>query len=106
MHQLQLDAGIISGSFDEQLDLGLVGTTSGSIWYISWKAERPKICLMTTMAQSIMELVSVDASHIAISTEDGFIRTFCLDNHSETSRIIVDVEVSILYLVVTLTDHF
>ena len=34
--EFQFDDGIISGSFDNIFDMGIVGTLCGSLWYICW----------------------------------------------------------------------
>ena len=44
--ELQLDGCIISAIFDKNLDIGVVGTTSGTIWYINWD-ERTSIRLIS-----------------------------------------------------------
>ena len=44
--ELQLDGCIVSAVFDSSLDLGVVGTNSGTIWYINWE-ERTSIRLIS-----------------------------------------------------------
>lgn len=34
--ELTLDGAVVSASFDGGMDMGVVGTTAGTIWYISW----------------------------------------------------------------------
>lgn len=34
--ELTLDGAIVSASFDSGMDMGVVGTTAGTIWYINW----------------------------------------------------------------------
>ncbi|MEJ1287549.1 WD repeat domain 90 [Cricetulus griseus] len=34
--ELTLDGAIVSASFDSGMDMGVVGTTAGTLWYISW----------------------------------------------------------------------
>lgn len=34
--ELTLDGAVVSASFDSGMDMGVVGTTAGTIWYISW----------------------------------------------------------------------
>lgn len=35
-HEIMLDGATVSAAFDKTLDMGIVGTTAGTIWYISW----------------------------------------------------------------------
>lgn len=35
-HQIMLDGATISAAFDKTLDMGIVGTTAGTVWYIHW----------------------------------------------------------------------
>ena len=44
--ELQLDGCIVSAFFDSSLDIGVVGTNSGTIWYINWD-ERSSIRLIS-----------------------------------------------------------
>jgi hypothetical protein len=34
--ELSLDGAIVSASFDSSMDIGVVGSTAGTLWYISW----------------------------------------------------------------------
>lgn len=34
--ELTLDGAVVSASFDSGMDMGVVGTTAGTLWYISW----------------------------------------------------------------------
>ena len=44
--EMQLDGCIISAIFDSSLDMGVVGTIAGTIWYINWE-ERSSIRLVS-----------------------------------------------------------
>lgn len=35
-HEIMLDGATVSAEFDKTLDMGIVGTTAGTIWYINW----------------------------------------------------------------------
>lgn len=35
-HEIMLDGATVSAAFDKSLDMGIVGTTAGTIWYINW----------------------------------------------------------------------
>lgn len=35
-HEIMLDGATVSAAFDKSLDMGIVGTIAGTIWYINW----------------------------------------------------------------------
>ena len=34
--EMMLDGAVVSASFDHSMDMGIVGTTAGTLWYINW----------------------------------------------------------------------
>ncbi|XP_043935318.1 WD repeat-containing protein 90 [Protopterus annectens] len=46
VHEMTLDGTVVSAAFDEVLDMGIVGTTAGTLWYINW-AENTSIRLIS-----------------------------------------------------------
>lgn len=34
--EMTLDGAIVSATFDDALEMGIVGTTAGTLWYINW----------------------------------------------------------------------
>lgn len=45
-HEITLDGTIVSAAFDDSLEMGIVGTTAGTLWYINW-AESTSIRLIS-----------------------------------------------------------
>ena len=43
--EMQLDGAVVSATFDDVMDMGIVGTTAGTLWYINW-AESTSIRLI------------------------------------------------------------
>lgn len=35
-HEIALDGTIVSAAFDDSLEMGIVGSTAGTLWYINW----------------------------------------------------------------------
>ena len=93
--EFQLDDGIISGSFDDAFDMGMVGTGTGTIWYICWKTDRSKTSLLTSHRDQITGLISLEDEQIGTCSEDGSIRIFQLEDRSEVLRIQVAKVVSV-----------
>lgn len=84
--EFQLDDGIISGSFDNAFDMGIVGTSCGSLWYICWKMDRSKTRLVASHTDEITGLIPIEDTHIATSSLDGTIRVFQLNDRNEILR--------------------
>ncbi|CAF0733971.1 unnamed protein product [Adineta ricciae] len=84
--EFQLDDGIVSGTFDNVFDMGIVGTLCGSLWYICWRTDKSKTRLVTSHTDQITGLISIDNNHIATSSVDGTIRIFQLDDRNEVLR--------------------
>lgn len=34
--EMLLDGTVVSAAFDDVMDMGIVGTTAGTLWYINW----------------------------------------------------------------------
>ena len=92
--EFELSDSIVSGSFDDQFDMGLVGTADGTVWYICWNPERLKTSLITSHRDRITGLISIDEMHIATSSLDGTIGVFRLEDRSEILRIHAERSVS------------
>jgi len=84
--EFELDDGIISGSFDNTFDMGIVGTSCGSLWYICWITDRSKTRLVVSHADQITGLIPIEDTHLATSSLDGTIRIFQLKDRNEILR--------------------
>jgi WD40 repeat protein len=84
--EFQLDDGIISGSFDNIFDMGIVGTSCGSLWYICWTTERSKTRLVASHTDRITGLIPIEDTHLVTSSLDGTIRIFQLEDRNEILR--------------------
>ncbi|XP_051487835.1 WD repeat-containing protein 90 isoform X1 [Apus apus] len=76
--ELTLDGTIVSAAFDDSLELGIVGTTAGTLWYINW-AESTSIRLISGHKNKVTEVsFSPEESHCATCGEDGSLRVWAL----------------------------
>ncbi|KAM5227309.1 LOW QUALITY PROTEIN: WD repeat-containing protein 90 [Ctenodactylus gundi] len=76
--ELTLDGAVVSASFDSSVGMGIVGTTAGTLWYISW-AERTSTRLISGHRSKVNEVVfSPSESHCATCSEDGSVRVWSL----------------------------
>ncbi|KAM4697701.1 WD repeat-containing protein 90 [Rhinophrynus dorsalis] len=77
-HEMTLDGAIVSTSFDDALDMGIVGTTAGTLWYINW-VENTSIRLISGHRNKVTDLaVGPGESHCATCGEDGSVRVWSL----------------------------
>uniref|UniRef100_A0A8C0G718 WD repeat-containing protein 90 n=1 Tax=Chelonoidis abingdonii TaxID=106734 RepID=A0A8C0G718_CHEAB len=77
-HEITLDGTIVGATFDDSLDMGIVGTTAGTLWYINW-AESTSIRLISGHKNKVNEVTfSPDESHCATCGEDGSVRVWSL----------------------------
>ncbi|KAM6077548.1 WD repeat-containing protein 90 isoform 2-T2 [Theristicus caerulescens] len=77
-HEITLDGTIVSAAFDDSLEMGIVGTTAGTLWYINW-AESTSIRLISGHKNKVTDVCfSPDETHCATCGEDGSVRIWSL----------------------------
>ncbi|XP_060141565.1 WD repeat-containing protein 90 isoform X8 [Globicephala melas] len=75
-HELTLDGAVVSAVFHESMDMGVVGTTAGTLWYVSW-AEGTSTRLVSGHQSKVNEVVfSPSESHCATCSDDGSVRVW------------------------------
>ncbi|XP_071975857.1 WD repeat-containing protein 90 isoform X2 [Engystomops pustulosus] len=76
--EMTLDGAIVSATFDDALEMGIVGTTAGTLWYINW-AENTSIRLISGHRNKVTGLVvGPGETHCATCGEDGSVRVWSL----------------------------
>lgn len=74
--EIMLDGTIVSSAFDNTVDMGIVGTTAGTLWYINW-SENSSIRLVSGHKAKVNDVAfSCDESHFATCSEDGSVRVW------------------------------
>ncbi|XP_076207547.1 WD repeat-containing protein 90 isoform X3 [Aptenodytes patagonicus] len=77
-HEITLDGTIVSAAFDDSLEMGIVGTTAGTLWYINW-TESTSIRLISGHKNKVTEVCfSPDETHCVTCGEDGSVRIWSL----------------------------
>ncbi|XP_067859382.1 WD repeat-containing protein 90 isoform X2 [Heptranchias perlo] len=77
-HEMILDGTVVSAVFDDIMDMGIVGTTAGTLWYINW-AENTSIRLISGHRNKVNQVIfSPDESHFATCAEDGSLRVWVM----------------------------
>ncbi|XP_072416196.1 WD repeat-containing protein 90 isoform X2 [Chiloscyllium punctatum] len=88
-HEMILDGTIVSAVFDDIMDMGIVGTTAGTLWYINW-AENTSIRLISGHRNKVNQVTfSPDESHFATCAEDGSLRVWVM----HTTELVVQFHV-------------
>ncbi|KAJ1067537.1 hypothetical protein K5549_010655 [Capra hircus] len=76
--ELTLDGAVVSAVFHDSMDMGVVGTTAGTLWYVSW-AEGTSTRLISGHRSKVNEVAfSPDESHCATCSDDGSVRVWCV----------------------------
>ncbi|XP_072691171.1 WD repeat-containing protein 90 isoform X4 [Canis lupus baileyi] len=76
--ELTLDGAVVSAVFHDTMDMGVVGTTAGTLWYVSW-VEGSSTRLISGHRSKVNEVVfSPSASHWATCSDDGSVRVWSL----------------------------
>ncbi|XP_073504675.1 WD repeat-containing protein 90 isoform X2 [Phyllobates terribilis] len=76
--EMTLDGAIVSATFDDSLEMGIVGTTAGTVWYINW-VESTSIRLISGHRNKVTDaVVGPGETHCATCGEDGSVRVWSL----------------------------
>uniref|UniRef100_A0A4W3JBA1 WD repeat domain 90 n=1 Tax=Callorhinchus milii TaxID=7868 RepID=A0A4W3JBA1_CALMI len=86
-HEMVLDGTVISAVFDDIMDMGIVGTTAGTLWYINW-AENTSIRLISGHRNQVM-IFSPNEGHFATCAEDGSLRVWVM----QSTELVVQFQV-------------
>ncbi|KAM9424099.1 WD repeat-containing protein 90 isoform 2-T2 [Pholidichthys leucotaenia] len=80
-HEIMLDGTIVSAAFDNALDMGIVGTTVGTLWYINW-SDNSSIRLVSGHKTKVNDVAfSFDESHFVTCSEDGSVRVWSTSSY-------------------------
>ncbi|KAM9336626.1 WD repeat-containing protein 90 [Symphorus nematophorus] len=74
--EIMLDGTTVSAAFDSTMDMGIVGTTAGTLWYINW-SDNSSTRLVSGHKTKVNDVVfSSDETHFATCSEDGSVRVW------------------------------
>nr|XP_039271031.1 WD repeat-containing protein 90-like [Styela clava] len=71
--ELSLHSEITSAVFDETLDLGIVSTTAGTLWYVDWNSHNT-VRMVTGHKAKINGITFDDGQYYATCSEEGSVR--------------------------------
>ncbi|XP_018426891.1 PREDICTED: WD repeat-containing protein 90 [Nanorana parkeri] len=76
--EMTLDGAVVCAAFDDAMEMGIVGTTAGTLWYINW-VENTSIRLISGHRNKVTDLaVAPGEAHCATCGEDGSVRVWSL----------------------------
>uniref|UniRef100_A0A3Q2Y4U8 WD repeat-containing protein 90 n=1 Tax=Hippocampus comes TaxID=109280 RepID=A0A3Q2Y4U8_HIPCM len=79
--EIMLDGTTVSAAFDHTMDMGIVGTTTGTLWYIDW-LDTSSIRLVSGHKNKVNDLAfQTDESHFATCSEDGSLRVWSIPSN-------------------------
>ncbi|XP_073345853.1 WD repeat-containing protein 90 [Pagrus major] len=74
--EIMLDGTMVSAAFDSTMDMGIVGTTMGTLWYINW-SDNSSTRLVSGHKTKVNDVAfSSDEGHFATCSEDGSLRVW------------------------------
>ncbi|XP_044090034.1 WD repeat-containing protein 90 isoform X5 [Neovison vison] len=87
--ELTLDGAVVSAVFHDSMDMGVVGTTAGTLWYVSWAEgtstrlisghrSKPQRGRLPGSLQVNEVVFSPSSSHWATCSDDGSVRVWSL----------------------------
>ncbi|XP_037546750.1 WD repeat-containing protein 90 [Nematolebias whitei] len=79
--EMKLDGTVVSAAFDNSLEMGIIGTTAGTLWYINW-SDNSSIRLVSGHRTKVNDVVfSFDESHFVTCSEDGSVRVWSTSSY-------------------------
>uniref|UniRef100_H2ZR20 CFA20 domain-containing protein n=1 Tax=Ciona savignyi TaxID=51511 RepID=H2ZR20_CIOSA len=81
-HELTFDGEVVSGSFDDEIVMGVLGTTNSSVWYVDWRdgstirlvaGHKHKVCNVSIFTRFDKN------GHFATCTDGGVVRLWSED---------------------------
>ncbi|XP_072042911.1 WD repeat-containing protein 90-like [Amphiura filiformis] len=81
--EMLLDGSIIAAEFDDTLDIGVVGTSAGTLWCINW-IERSSIRLTSCHGNKVNAVIFSDADFFASCADDGSLRLYSVNEMEQT----------------------
>lgn len=80
--EMTLDGAVTCAQFDDMLDMGIVGTDAGTLWYINW-AERTSIRLVSGHRNKINGVLFTEKNLLLSGGDDGSVRVWSTKNREQ-----------------------
>jgi WD40 repeat protein len=93
-NEIMLNSGIKCCKFDASLDIGIVATIKGVLWYVNW-LDNSTVRLVSTHNDRITSLCCINNTAISSCSEDGTLRIWSLDDREQIAQFEVKTPVNI-----------
>ncbi|KAL3876292.1 hypothetical protein ACJMK2_034157, partial [Sinanodonta woodiana] len=80
--EMNLDGSIVSLAFDDAMDMGIVGTSVGTLWYINW-GERTSVRLVSGHKNKVNGLSVYENELLASCADDGGLRIWYINSREQ-----------------------
>ncbi|RUS75529.1 hypothetical protein EGW08_016719, partial [Elysia chlorotica] len=80
--EMTLDGAVTCAQFDDMLDMGIVGTDAGTLWYVNW-AERTSIRLVSGHKNKINGVLFGANNLLLSGGDDGSLRVWSMKNREQ-----------------------
>ncbi|XP_014661522.1 PREDICTED: WD repeat-containing protein 90-like isoform X2 [Priapulus caudatus] len=75
--EMELDGYVTSVAFEENLNMGIVGTASGTLWYMNF-SEHTSLQLVSGHGSMVTNMACLGTDHLVTSCDDGSLRVWLL----------------------------
>ncbi|RNA21555.1 WD repeat-containing 90 [Brachionus plicatilis] len=83
-NEIHLNGAIKSCNFDSSLDIGIIGTSKNTLWYVNWK-EESSVRIVSTHSSKINQLLCIEDKYLSSVSDDGCLNLWSI---KERERLI------------------
>ena len=93
-NEIILNGAIKWCKFDASLDVGIVATSSGTLWYVNLM-DSSTVRLVTTHTNRITDVMFINEKYLSTGSEDGTLRIWSLIDREQVQKFEVQTPVSL-----------
>lgn len=76
-NEISLNSAIKCCQFDSALDIGIVATNKGTVWYVNWQ-EETSVRLVSTHNAKINSILCINDKYLSTASDDGSLNIWSL----------------------------
>lgn len=78
-NEIGLNSAIKSCKFDSALDVGIVATNKGTLWYVNW-SEETSVRLVSTHTAKINNILCINDKYLSTVSDDGSLSVWSIND--------------------------